>query len=210
MLEIPYWINVHKVLVKYKKIIFKLFTFSYFLGGSIIAFGFYLFNNYPLIYLIIQSLAKSFGTLALFMFLATLTPGILSRFKIFPLFASSIVLFRRQLGILMFITAMVHSFYLITIPGIMTSQFGPDFLTIRDLLGSLSLIILLPAWLTSNNYSQKKFGKIWKIIQRVTYISLVMIFIHVAFTSLKLGVLTFGVFLLEFSSWLKVWFFDKK
>ncbi len=210
MLKLPYWIKVHKLLVKHKKVIFNLFTFSYVFGVILIVFGFIFFNSFPLAYLFIRSLAKSIGTLALLMFLTTLIPGVFSRFKIFPLFSSSIVLFRRQIGILMFITAIIHSFYLFTIPGIMTSQLGPEFLTTREVLGSLSLIILLPAWITSNDYSQKKFGKFWKMIQRVTYFSLVTIFLHVALSSSKLGLITFAVMALELSSWIKIWFLEKR
>lgn len=210
MLEIPYWINVHKILIKHKQLIFTLFIIAYTIAISLSLFGFLFYSLFPEIFNLISMFSSSFGTLALLMFLTTLMPGIFKRFGVFPLLSSSIVMFRRNIGILMFLTALVHSFYSFTIFVIMTSQFNPDILSSREILGSLSLMILLPAWLTSNDYSQKRLGKFWKMIQRVTYLSLITIFIHVALSSFKLGALTFGVLLLEFSSWLKVWFFDKK
>jgi DMSO/TMAO reductase YedYZ heme-binding membrane subunit len=209
MIKLPYWINVHKILIKYKKVILNLFLIANIFSLGVIALGFYLFSSSPTLYTLMFELSSSIGTLSLILFLVTLVPGILSRFKIFPLVTSSFVLFRRQIGILMFMTAIIHSFYLSTIPGIINSRLGLEFLSTKDLLGSISLMILLPVWLTSNDLSQKIFGKLWKIIQRLAYLSLIAIFFHVALSSIKWGIVIFGMFGLELLSWLKVWFVDR-
>lgn len=210
MIKIPYWIKVHTLLVKYKQIILNIFLTLQILGMGIIVSGFYLFSNFTEVFILIAQRGNSLGTLALLLFLTTLLPGIFSRFKIFPLVGASIVLFRRQIGILMFIVAMIHSFYVSTIPAVMTGTFGPEFVTSREILGSLSLIILLPVWLTSNNISQKFFGKFWINIQRLTYFALIAIFAHVALTSYKSALIASLVLLFEVSSWMKIWFFSKK
>ncbi|MCB9813674.1 MAG: ferric reductase-like transmembrane domain-containing protein [Pseudomonadales bacterium] len=210
MIKIPYWIKVHTLLVKYKQIILNIFLTLQILGMGIIVSGFYLFSNFTEVFILIAQRGNSLGTLALLLFLTTLLPGIFSRFKVFPLVGASIVLFRRQIGILMFIVAMIHSFYVSTIPAVMTGTFGPEFVTSREILGSLSLIILLPVWLTSNNISQKFFGKFWINIQRLTYFALIAIFAHVALTSYKSALIALIVLLLEIFSWMNVWFFSKK
>lgn len=210
MLKIPYWINVHKLLTRYQGLIFKLFIVAYALGFSLIGLGFYLYNALPEVFALIYEAGHLIGTVALGLFLTTLIPGILGRFKIFPLFSASIVLFRRQIGILMFIVALIHSFYLNTIPAIMTSTLGPEFMETSDVIGSVALMILLPVWLTSNDFSQKSFGRFWKTIQRLTYFALIAIFVHVALHSFKLGLIALIVFIFEAASWIKVWFFDKK
>ncbi len=109
----------------------------------------------------------------------------------------------------MFLTALIHSFYTFTIIAVMTSQFKPELLSSREIWGSLSLMILLPVWLTSNDFSQKKLGKFWKMLQRLTYFSLIVIFLHVSFAELKWAIITFLVILIELASWIKVWFFEK-
>ncbi|MBP7740945.1 ferric reductase-like transmembrane domain-containing protein [Candidatus Woesebacteria bacterium] len=210
MLEIPYWIEVHKILIKYKQLILNLFIVAYVVGYSLISFSFLLYLKFPLIFSIISDLASSIGTISLILFLTTLMPGIFYRFKIFPLFGASLKLFRRQIGVLMFISALIHSFYLITVPAIMTSQFTLEFLTSREILGSLSLMILFPVWLTSNNFSKAKLGRFWKIVQRLTYLALAVIYFHVAFASEKWALVTMMVFILEISSWVKFKLFDKK
>lgn len=210
MLTVPYWAKVHKLLVQYKKQIFIMFIIAYIMGISLVSFGFLLYSFVPSIFNIISGFGGEIGTLALLLFLTTLMPGIFKRFRIFPLLSSSIVLFRRNIGILMFITALVHSFYTYTIPAVMTSSFGPEFLTSREILGSLSLMILFPVWITSNDFSQRKLGKFWKMLQRLTYFALIAIFLHVSFTDLKWAVITLIVFGMEIASWIKVWYFDKK
>ena len=210
IIKIPYWNLVHAQLIRFKSLIMSLFLVAYILGFSFIAVGFYLYDyDFDTFVLFLEG--NSFlATVALVLFSLTLLPGIFQRFKIFPLFSASIILFRRQLGILMFVVAMTHSFYISTIPAIMTAKLGPEFMGKTEILGTLSLMILLPVWLTSNDFSMRKFGKFWKTIQRLTYFALIVIFFHVAQTSANKSALLFIVIFLEFLSWAKVWFYNKK
>ena len=206
ILKLPFWPPIHKLLVTNKQVIYKLFFVAYLLVGSLISLGYYFFSNNLELFLILAGIAGKFGTIALFLFLGTLLPGIMQRFKIFPLFSASIVLFRRQMGILMFLIGILHSSYISTIPAVMTGKLGLEYLPENGLMGIITLLLLFPVWLTSNDLSQKKFGKFWKTLQRLTYFALISIFLHVALVELSAAVLTVTVLLLELSSWLKVWF----
>jgi DMSO/TMAO reductase YedYZ heme-binding membrane subunit len=206
MIKLPFWPPIHKLLVTNQKIIYKLFFVAYILVGSLIPLGYYLFSSNLDLFLLIAGVAGKFGTIALILFLGTLIPGILQRFKIFPLVGASIVLFRRQMGILMFLIGILHSSYISTIPAVMTGNVGLEYLPKNGLMGIITLLFLLPVWLTSNDFSQRKFGKYWKTLQRLTYFALIAIFLHVALVELSAAILTITVLLFELTSWLKVWF----
>jgi sulfoxide reductase heme-binding subunit YedZ len=205
--RLPFWPPIHKFLVVNKNIIFKLFFVAYLVVAGLIPLGFYLFTNNLNAYVAVAKISNKFGTIALFLFLGTLLPGILQRFKVFPLFAASIVLFRRQMGILMFLIASLHSMYISTIPAVVSGNVGLEFFPENGLAGMITLIILFPVWLTSNDISMRKLGTFWKTLQRLTYFALISIFLHVAWVETSAAVLTVTVILLEFSSWIKVWFF---
>lgn len=210
--KVPYWGKVHTILVKNQNLIKTTFLICYTLGFVFITSGFFLYSNNLKLYLLFLGANSLFATLAMMLFSLTLLPGIFQRFKVFPLVSASITLFRRETGILMFIVAMVHSFYITTIPVIMEiiSSSKLSSFSLTEILGSISLMILLPVWLTSNDFSQKRLGKFWKTLQRLTYFALIFIFLHVAQTSSKKGLLLLIVLTLEFMSWIKFWFFNKK
>ncbi len=89
---------------------------------------------------------------------------------------------RKELGILMWILALVHG-----------SRFflsNPDFIWTRDFwyfdwqinflaFGFFALLLSLPLTLTSNLYSMKKMGKWWKRLHRSAYLIALLTVIHV-------------------------------
>lgn len=210
MNETTLWGPIHIFLVKNQLLIKRLFFLAYALSVFLIVFGFYLFQNAPDWYIVFYSLSGKVGTVALFLFLGTLMPGIFQRFKVLPLFSASIVLFRRQIGILMFFCALVHSMFISTIPTLMSGTTSLDQLPPNALTGIFIILILFPVWITSNDISQKKLGKWWKTIQRLTYFAMITIFIHVALIEKSAAILTVTVFSLEIASWVKVWFFKSQ
>lgn len=210
MLRLPFWPPVHLFLVRNKKTVaYALFTL-YLLALLMIVVGFYLFQTDLKLYVLVAKQANRVGQVSLYLFLFTLIPGILKRLKILPLFSASIVLFRRHLGILIYSFALLHSMYLSAIPMLMTQGFNYKSLSTHEVYGSLAVLILFPVWLTSNDFSQKKLGKFWKTIQRLTYIAIIFIFLHVATVNQKAMAATIIIFVLESVSWIKVWFWDKR
>lgn len=183
---------------------------SYIFCTFMIVAGFYFYSNQKDIFNVLFLISNKFGTIALFLFLGSLLPGIFQRFKNFPLFSASMILFRRQVGILMYFMALMHSMYISTIPAIINNSFSLENLPSNGLTGVLTLSILFPVWITSNDLSQKYMGKWWKIIQRLTYFAMISLFLHVALVEKSAALLTFSVFGLEITSWINVWFFNKK
>jgi len=210
MIKLPFWPPIHKFLVANQKLIRNLFFISYLVGFAIIGLGFYLFPTDLKTYILFAEIGKKVGTLSLLAFLTTLMPGIFQRFKILPLFSASIVLFRRQIGILMYVLALVHSSLVSLIPLIMSGEFGLSNLSSHEMLGFIAVLILFPVWITSNDLSQNNMGKLWKAVQRLTYVAIIFIFLHVASVEMTGALIMAVVAILEILSWIKVWFFKSK
>lgn len=179
--------------------------------------------------LLLMQISDKLGTLSLLLFVLTLLPGIITRLQInqksLSIIAIIITLFRRQLGILMFITAFLHmslgttlpliAFQLIPIANLsalsiaekirLSARAFPPTLRSFEQIGMVAWMILLPVWLTSNDFSQKLLGKKWKTLQRLTYVALWFIFIHVALQKESLALVLLLVGLLEMYSWVSVW-----
>lgn len=204
MIKLPFWPPIHKLLVKNQNLIKNLFVISYVFSVLLIILGFYLYQFNLNLFFLIYPLAGNFGTVSLLLFAVSLVPGILQRLKILPLFSASIVLFRRQIGIMMYFMALLHSMFISTIPAIMSNSFGLDSLPKNGLTGVVTLLILFPVWLTSNDFSQKKLGKFWKILQRLTYIAMFTIFIHVALVEFSAAAIIIILLFFESISWFKV------
>jgi DMSO/TMAO reductase YedYZ heme-binding membrane subunit len=205
MLKLFFWPPIHTVLVKNQNLIKTLFLLTYIGVISLIGAGFIIFSANLDLYISMAKLANKIGTLALYLFLTTLLPGIFQRFNVLPLFRASIVLFRRNLGILMYLLALLHAAYLTTIPMIMSGGLNTSILTSHEMYGVLAVLILFPVWLTSNDIAQNRLGKYWKTVQRLTYIAIFFIFLHVATEAKSALILTLGVIILEISSWIKYW-----
>ncbi len=162
---------------------------------------------------VVLNIGRKLGTTALLLFCLTLLPGILKRLKIVPLvtlpIATLITPFRRHLGILMFTTAFVHMSFSSTLPYIAIQLVStgtvvfPTPFRLFEQVALIAWLLLLPVWLTSNDLSMKKLGKSWKVLQRLTYVALWLIFAHVAMQSKPAALLLLVVGLLEIYSWLR-------
>lgn len=133
--------------------------------------------------LLLLNLGLKFGQVAAILYVLTLTPGILQRFGWLAPVRVVMMLFRRHLGILMYITMFIHMSWTTTLP--LISLFGYDLtkypqLATFQLVGFAAALILLPLILTSNDFSVKYLGKWWKRLHKLTYVALFLIFLHVA------------------------------
>ncbi len=126
---------------------------------------------------------KLFGDGALLSFIATLLPGIGERFGIRNIFLSIIKIYRRQVGILMYLFALLH---VVLSKIIITASFSElSDLSIFEIMGSLSLLILFSLFLTSNNISLIRLRLNWYRIHRFTYVVMFFILLHVSLQSLS-------------------------
>lgn len=129
---------------------------------------------------------KSFGTIALLLFVITLIPSIIQRFglaKQFSLIIKLILPVRRQIGILMFVSAFTHYLAMKVIPVI---QFkSPPSLPIYQAFGLVALIFSFALFITSNSWATRKLKSNWKRLHRLTYVIGWLIFGHVLLGGLK-------------------------
>lgn len=171
-------------------------------------------NNPKQVFVVLE-LGGKLGTFSMILFVVTLFPGIIMRLKVIPKItlpiATLITPFRRHLGILMFITAFVHMSFSSTLPYLALQLIStgkvvlPPPFRLFEQIGLIGWMLLLPVWLTSNDFSMKKLGKWWKRLQRLTYLALWLIFIHVALQKESLALILVLVGLLEIYSWVSVW-----
>jgi DMSO/TMAO reductase YedYZ heme-binding membrane subunit len=151
----------------------------------------------------LSEFARKAGTLSALCYLGTLVPGMLKRLGIFPLMRASMMLFRRQLGVLMFWLAILHQSMMVTFPMLIT--YGGLNLAVygrHEVYGLLGVGLLFPLWVTSNDSSVRRLGKLWHWIHALTYIALFFIYLHVSDHEGYLPWLFKGVVGLEIISWL--------
>lgn len=170
-------------------------------------------QHYLAWFLLIYELGHTLGEAAVILYVITLTPGIITRLQWFPTLTqpiSSIILpFRRHVGILMFLTAFVHLSFVMVFPYLAQYNFQlpsalPSFM-LFEWMGLLAWCCLFPMWLTSNDYSQKKLGRNWKVLHRITYIALLLIFFHLALQQTKWMWIVAPAVVLEALSWIRQW-----
>jgi len=154
-------------------------------GGWLILLGLYVSGMFTSVSLLLE-LGETFGTLAFALYIATLIPSMVRRLKIRELFPimSMFLPFRRQFGVLMFITAFIHQSFTTMLPALVLVEFDfakfPSPLMARQIFGYIAWWLLFPLWLTSNDLAIKKMGKWWKILHKLTYVALFIIMMHVA------------------------------
>jgi sulfoxide reductase heme-binding subunit YedZ len=112
-----------------------------------------------------------FGRAALMVYMLTLVPGICRRLRVRHRVISLLTLYRRQLGIAMYILALLHAALFV--------QFTLAIPTFK-LFGLLALITLTPLFLTANTYAVRKLKYNWKRLHQLTYVALGFIVLHTA------------------------------
>jgi DMSO/TMAO reductase YedYZ heme-binding membrane subunit len=148
---------------------------------------------------------KNFGTIALVLFVTTLIPSIIQRFglsKQFSLIIKLILPVRRQIGILMFVSAFTHYLGVKVIPSIQYKL--PVSLPLYQAFGLLALGLTFLMFITSNNWATRKLKSNWKRLHRITYIIGWLIFGHVILQGVSWQSIIIGVVMvLEVASLIK-------
>lgn len=128
---------------------------------------------------------KFSGTISLVLFWITLLPGIMKRFRVTGRFLPlrvSIMLYRRQLGIAMYVLALTHYGWSRALP-ILT--FGGNIWSFSpfEVVGVCAFALLTPIFFTSNDWSVRFFGKHWHTIHALVYVVVWLLFLHVGMQS---------------------------
>jgi len=129
------------------------------------------------------SRGKFFGEVALLSFIVTLLPGIGERFGIRNIFLSIVKIYRRQVGISMYLFALLHVVLSKVI--IITSFKELPKLQVFEIMGTLSLLILFFKFCTTNSISLIRLRINWYRIHRFAYMGMFFIFLHVSLQSLS-------------------------
>ncbi len=140
-----------------------------------------------------------FGKAALTVFCIVLLPGIALRFRKSNKITGIIMFYRRQLGISVYLLGLLHLSIVWLSPKIV-DQTPVLSLRLFEYFGLAAMLLMLPMFLTSNNFSQQKLGKWWKRIHRIIYVVAWLLFIHVALQKSLWSILIGGMAVLEWSS----------
>ena len=143
----------------------------------------------------IKEIYPIFGNIALFLIVITLfikpISLILPSIKIF----TEIRRYRREMGISTFYFALSHFIGFLT-----ANNFSKEWMNYISfsnglIYGIFALSILVILFLTSNNLSVRKLKKNWKKIQRIAYIALLLILVHIALINPENILLAFTLFI---------------
>ncbi len=171
----------------------KLFPLVYFVWAGAMLVGLYINLTHSDLYYLVYSIGKNFGQAALILLGIVILPGILGRFKIEIKITRLITLFRRQLGITVFLLGLSHYALIRFFP--MISGAYPISLPVGfEIFGTIALSIFFFMFLTSNNYSVKRLGKWWKRLHRFVYVAVWSLAIHTALQITSVWSIYAGIF----------------
>lgn len=171
--------EIYLLLAHHQKFIKHLFLLTYIvlISGYIGAVWFYpqlTAAKAPL-----RDWGKTFGQASIVLMLLTLIPGMLMRFNFFRTIESTLILFRRQFGVLAFFTAFMHVGLRSWIKLLATGS-NPllTFFKFQQ-TGFAALTIFILLWVTSNDLSMRILGKWWKYLQRFSYVAAIFLILHI-------------------------------
>lgn len=202
-------IALQKFLVQNRSIIENTFLLiELLIFGNIIVVGF-LLNQQRLDLIDVYDLGKLFGVMALGWYSLSLVPGILKRLRFQPLALVGVMLmlFRRHFGIMMFMSALTH--YVFTTIFYFTFSGVTPFLSPAQTFGWFAFLVAMPLWVTSNSISEKKLGKWWKRVHKLTYLILLLVFGHLLLFMTKWAWLAGSMLVIELLSWAVAWRRDR-
>lgn len=132
------------------------------------------------------------GQISLVLYVITLIPGVARRLQFQHKLISLIMIFRRYLGILMYLFVFIHMWFLFGLT-VFKSGVMPPNLALYEWMGILSHAIVLILALTSNDVATKKLGVWWGRIHSLTYVAVGLIFLHVYLQSISVWSVLAGI-----------------
>lgn len=193
--------EIYSFLGRHLHLIKKIFLLTYILVVVGIVVGVMFYSIIPEARELYGTIGRKAGQISTILLLLSMTPGILTRLGVLKMVESILLLFRRQFGVTAFFTAILHLMYMSWIRRIAAGQNPlPSFFTYQQYgFAALSIFILL--WFTSNDFSMRLLGPLWKLIQRLAYIAAIVLMIHI-FVSGSQWWIPIGIYLgFEAISW---------
>ena len=165
----------------------------------------------------LYELGEQIGRVATVLLWLVLLPGIIKRLGFEGHIAKigiNLKVIRRQMGIMVFELGVVHycwmAFFFYLQRGFPAD---PSLIPRFQTFGFLALVIFLPLYLTSNNFSTKILKKAWHWLHRLIYVAALLLVFHLGFNGKATGyffaIVTVIILLLELISWIKFFRFKK-
>ncbi len=149
------------------------------------------------------------GIISQYTFLISLLPGIHLRFDM--TYGKRLYIFirkyRRTIGITAYTAGVLHFYWSFILPN--RGQFFPDLLS--DWMGFVALLLLTPLFLTSNDLSLNKLGKLWKKLHLVVHLVIYLLLMHVVIKGrLTTSLVTGFVMVADVFSWVVLLMRDRR
>lgn len=179
--------------LKNKALIIRVFVIINFILVALTAFGSYAIATSQPYFPFFYELGVLSGQIAVIFFILTLSPGMMRRFGVNSKIFTTLMMFRRYLGIFVYLFALMHAVLVKVVFNVM--QYGATFppVMVFEVFGIISLELLLLLFLTSNNFSVAKLGIWWKKIHALVYIIVWFIFLHIALLEFNIWALLIGI-----------------
>lgn len=172
------------VIIQGFKVFYLILLILLCVGGRSI---YYQDKNFAFFY----AIGISCGRIALIFFILALIPGITSRFGLKHKLLSLLRIFRRYIGISMYLFVIIHSSFVKFLTILALKQILPFLLF--ELFGLSAFIVLFFLFITSNDFSVNHLGIWWYRLHRLIYLAMWLIFFHVALQRLSIWSVLFGV-----------------
>lgn len=173
-------------------IVFKLFYILLFL---LFSFGAWAIINGQSQALLFYRMSIFCGQIALLLYIITMIPGITRRFGIRNKLLSLFMIFRRYIGISMYLFAFIHFSFVRIIVLLLNFTLAWNF-ALFEVFGIAAATLLFFLFITSNDLSVHKLNVWWYRLHKLTYISMFFIFLHVALQKLSVWTIMIGITIL--------------
>ena len=130
-------------------------------------------------FVMVYKLARQSGEIAVGLYIVTCLPGLGRRLGVRHKLLALVMIFRRQIGILMYMFVLIHVMVLRIVPIVSNgAPLIPD--AWFEVFGSIAAGLLFLLFVTSNDVSVKRLGSWWHKIHQLTYITMFFILLHLA------------------------------
>ncbi len=159
-----------------------------------------------------QPVGVKMGDVAIILLWIVAVPGILKRFRVKGILQKlQIILMtaRRRIGVLMFTAGLMHYTWNRLFLYINTGKFPkPGQLPLFEILGFLGLFLLLPLFITSNDYAQRVLKNNWQRVHYLIYPAIWLVALHTTFMGgrlIKFALPTYAIAILQIISRIYDW-----
>jgi len=194
--------KIYLLLAHHQKSIKKLFLLTYIILITLYVIGIWQYESLSEIKGLYSTIGRKSGQISIVLLLLTLIPGMLKRMDLLNKIESIVYLFRRQLGVLAFFMAVTHVGYMSWIRKIASGENPLDSLFKYQQTGFAAFTIFLLLWVTSNDISMKLLGKWWRYLQRLSYVSVIALILHVFAAGSQIWIVLLAFLVAEAVSWI--------